>query len=57
MEKDKPTEEGCRSLAEFDKKYFPGSSDEKPSGDEDACAIGINIARQSLERIREELKK
>ena len=56
MNKNKRGKKVFRSMMEFEKKYFPKSFKkrmaEKPT---DARALGINLAKESLNRIRRQL--
>jgi hypothetical protein len=45
-------------MAEFKKRFFPKESErESLDSAPDARTMGVNLARQSLERIRQGLKK
>ena len=58
MEADKRAAKEYRSMAEFKRRFFPKESERKSlDGTADARTIGVNLARQSLERIRQGLKK
>ncbi len=56
--KNKKAKHTYRSMAEFEKRFFPKSSEkrmaEKPK---DAQALGISLAKESLEKIRGQLPK
>jgi len=56
MNKDKGGGKVFRSMMEFEKRYFPKSLKrrmaEKPT---DARALGISLARESLDRIKRQL--
>lgn len=56
MNKDKKKKQIFRSMAEFEKKYFPKSFEKKMAEKpKDARALGISLAKESLEEIRERL--
>lgn len=45
-----------RSMMEFEKKFFPTSFERKMAENPtDAHALGVSLAKESLERIRERL--
>lgn len=56
MNRSKKEKQVFRSIAEFEKKYFPKSFEEriaeKPT---DAHALGVSLAKESLDKIREQL--
>ncbi|MFO7996689.1 MAG: hypothetical protein R6U93_06070 [Dehalococcoidia bacterium] len=56
MNKNKRGEKTFRSMMEFEKKYFPKSFKkrmaEKPT---DARALGISLAKESLDKIKRQL--
>ena len=58
MKKNKGEKQIYRSMKEFEKEFFPKSFEkrmtEKPT---DAQALGVSLARESLDKIRERLAK
>ena len=56
MKKDKKKKRTYRSMVEFEKKFFPKSFEkrtiERPT---DAQDLGISLAKESLDKIREQL--
>jgi len=56
MNKNKKRNQTYRSMREFEREFFPKSLEkrmaEKPK---DAQALGVTLAKESLERIRERL--
>lgn len=58
MNKGKKKKQAYRSMVEFEKEFFPKSFEkrmaEKPT---DAQALGVNLAKESLEKIRGRLAK
>jgi len=58
MESSKTTRQGYRSMLEFEKKFFPKSSNKRSSDTSvDSRTVGINLARESLDTLRRELKR
>jgi len=58
MERNKKKKQVCKSIREFKERFFPKSfrkkSKEVPT---DARALGISLARESLDTIRRQLVK
>ena len=58
MEKNKKKEKVYRSIREFEEKFFPNSIKKSLSEvSTDARALGISIAKESLNTIKRQLKK
>ena len=58
MERSKKRKQVCESMREFEEKYFPKSFREQSTKvPTDARALGISLARESLDMIRHQLSK
>lgn len=58
MKRSKKKKQVCESIEEFEEKYFPKSLKEQYTKvPTDARAIGISLARKSLDTIRRRLSK
>ena len=58
MNRSKEKKEIFRSMMEFEKKFFPKSFEKRiAERSTDANALGISLAKESLNKIRERLAK
>ncbi|MFQ5788151.1 MAG: hypothetical protein ACE5H1_09245 [Thermodesulfobacteriota bacterium] len=58
MNKRANNKKGIRAILEFEKRYFPRSFKKKMTEEpEDAHALGITWAQESLNKIRKQLRK
>lgn len=56
MKKNKDKKKAYRSMIEFEKKFFPKSFEKRlKEASTDSHTIGINLAKESLDKIREQL--
>lgn len=58
MERSKTKKQTCRSIVEFKKTFFPKSFKKQLSDQAmDSRIIGINLANESLDKIKRQLAK